>query len=93
MLLLIWHWKSTTPLLLDSGEQAHLGNKAQFSFELSWLREEGFYDLVKREWNAEIKEPHQLMFGKIKSVTLDVSFEAGQKTKVEFIKKRRKNFY
>jgi hypothetical protein len=44
-----------TPLLLDSGEQAHLGNKAHFSFELSWLREEGFYELIKREWNAEIK--------------------------------------
>jgi endonuclease/exonuclease/phosphatase family metal-dependent hydrolase len=27
-----------TPLLIDSGEQAHLGNKALFSFELSWLR-------------------------------------------------------
>ena len=24
-----------TPILLDSGEQAHLGNKAHFSFELS----------------------------------------------------------
>jgi hypothetical protein len=31
-----------TPLFIDSGEQAHLGNKAQFSFELSWLRQEGF---------------------------------------------------
>jgi endonuclease/exonuclease/phosphatase family metal-dependent hydrolase len=26
-----------TPLLLDQGEQAHLGNKVDFSFELSWL--------------------------------------------------------
>ena len=26
-----------TPLLLESGEQAHLGNKTYFSFELSWL--------------------------------------------------------
>jgi hypothetical protein len=24
-----------TPLLIDSGDQAHLGNKAQFSFELA----------------------------------------------------------
>jgi hypothetical protein len=27
-----------TPILLDSGEQAHLGNKAFFSFELAWLK-------------------------------------------------------
>jgi hypothetical protein len=32
-----------TPLLLDSGEQAHSGNNTLFSFELSWLREEGFF--------------------------------------------------
>jgi hypothetical protein len=43
-----------TPLLIDSGEHAHLGNKALFSFELSWLREDGFHDLVKREWNASV---------------------------------------
>jgi hypothetical protein len=30
-----------TPLLLDTGEQAHLGNKMEFSFELSWLKIEG----------------------------------------------------
>jgi endonuclease/exonuclease/phosphatase family metal-dependent hydrolase len=30
-----------TPLLLDLGEQAHLGNKLKFSFELSWLKMEG----------------------------------------------------
>jgi hypothetical protein len=44
-----------TPLLIDSGEQAHLGNKALFSFELSWLREDGFHDLIKREWNAVVR--------------------------------------
>jgi endonuclease/exonuclease/phosphatase family metal-dependent hydrolase len=26
-----------TPLLIDSGEQAHMGNKSIFSFELSWF--------------------------------------------------------
>jgi hypothetical protein len=41
-----------TPLILDSGEQAHLGNRAQFSFELSWLRIEGFAHIIKREWNS-----------------------------------------
>ena len=31
-----------TPLILDSGDQAHLGNRSTFSFELSWIRQEGF---------------------------------------------------
>ena len=35
-----------TPQPLDSGEAAHVGNKAVFSFELSWFQREGFYDLV-----------------------------------------------
>jgi hypothetical protein len=38
-----------TPLLLDTGEQAHLGNKVVFSFELSWLKMEGFKEVVVRE--------------------------------------------
>ena len=41
-----------TPLLIDSGEQAHLGNASSFSFELSWLREDGFKELIQREWNT-----------------------------------------
>ena len=41
-----------TPLLLDSGTHAHMGNKAHFSFELAWLRQDGFYDMVAAEWNA-----------------------------------------
>jgi hypothetical protein len=39
-----------TPLFIDTGEQAHRGNKAHFSFELSWLKQEGFHDLVAKEW-------------------------------------------
>jgi exonuclease III len=30
-----------TPLLLDTWEQSHIGNKVEFSFELSWLKQEG----------------------------------------------------
>ena len=41
-----------TPLILESGEQAHLGNKTYFSFELSWLRQEGFVDMIKNEWQS-----------------------------------------
>lgn len=32
---------------------AHGGNKAAFSFELSWFEREGFYDLVTAEWAKE----------------------------------------
>jgi hypothetical protein len=38
-----------TPLLIDTGEQAHRGNKAHFSFELSWLKH-GFHEMVAKEW-------------------------------------------
>ena len=41
-----------TPLLLDFGEQAHRGNKATFSFELSWLSLGGFREIVAHEWAA-----------------------------------------
>ena len=41
-----------TPLLIDSGQHAHLGKKAHFSFELSWLRQEGFYEMIAAEWAA-----------------------------------------
>ena len=39
-----------TPLIIDSGIEAHVRNKSAFSFELSWLRKEGFYDMICREW-------------------------------------------
>lgn len=41
--------------LLDSGEAAHLGNKAAFSFETSWFEREGFHDLVAQEWSQETR--------------------------------------
>jgi hypothetical protein len=38
--------------LIDAGIQAHIGNKSRFSFELAWLEQEEFYELVAREWKA-----------------------------------------
>jgi hypothetical protein len=55
-----------TPLLLDSGVQAHLGNKANFSFELSWLRQEGFKEMVIKEWRSIHMEIVLWRSGKIK---------------------------
>jgi mannosylglycoprotein endo-beta-mannosidase len=41
-----------TPLLIDSGHHAHRGNKPKFSFELAWLHQDGFYEMVANEWAA-----------------------------------------
>jgi hypothetical protein len=41
-----------TPLLLDFGSPAHGGKNSSFSFELSWLKQEGFIDMVKNEWSS-----------------------------------------
>jgi hypothetical protein len=37
---------------LDFGSPAHGGKNSTFSFELSWLRQEGFIDMVKNEWRS-----------------------------------------
>ena len=42
-----------TPLLVDSGEATHVGNKNVFSFEIAWFEREGFIDLIAREWAIE----------------------------------------
>jgi hypothetical protein len=41
-----------TPLFLDLGDPTHIGNKNQFSFELSSMHHDGFIELVTNEWNA-----------------------------------------
>ncbi|XP_044947663.1 uncharacterized protein LOC123397007 [Hordeum vulgare subsp. vulgare] len=43
-----------TPLLVDSGEANHRGNKNVFSFELSWFEREGFMDLITKEWGTHL---------------------------------------
>jgi hypothetical protein len=35
-----------TPMLTDSDHQEHVGNNVKFSFELSWLFQDGFFDMV-----------------------------------------------
>jgi transposase len=55
---LVWVWVLTrsrsnhTPLLIDAGILAHVGNKARFSFEISWLEQEGFHDMIAAKWAA-----------------------------------------
>jgi hypothetical protein len=39
-----------TPLIFDSGDQAFIGNKSNFSFELDWLKTAGFVEIVAQQW-------------------------------------------
>uniref|UniRef100_A0A452Y7A2 Uncharacterized protein n=1 Tax=Aegilops tauschii subsp. strangulata TaxID=200361 RepID=A0A452Y7A2_AEGTS len=41
------------PLLVDSGESTHVGNRNTFSFELGWFEREGFLNLIAIEWARE----------------------------------------
>jgi hypothetical protein len=42
---------------LDFGSPAHGGKNSTFSFKLSWLRQDGFIDMVKNEWQSIHNEP------------------------------------
>jgi hypothetical protein len=41
-----------TPLLIETGLPAHLGRTRHFSFELSWLKHEGFFVMIKDLWES-----------------------------------------
>jgi hypothetical protein len=52
-------------MLTDSGHQAHVGNNVKFSFELSWLFQDGFFDMVWRPNGQKSHlETHLLKLGK-----------------------------
>jgi hypothetical protein len=57
-----------TPLFIDSGNHAHLGNKPRFSFEIAWLQQVGFHDMVAAEWAKVSKgnSPIQIWQNKIR---------------------------
>lgn len=59
-----------TPLLLDTGNASHRGNNSIFKFELSWLTQDGFYDMVARVWRKETRgrSPMQRWQNKIRSL-------------------------
>jgi hypothetical protein len=46
-----------TPLLLDFGSPAHGGKSSHFSFKLSWLKQDGFADMVTNEWRSVTNGP------------------------------------
>jgi hypothetical protein len=46
-----------TPLLLEFGSPVHGGKSSHFSFELSWLKQEGFMDMVTNEWRSVTNGP------------------------------------
>jgi hypothetical protein len=39
-----------TPFLIDTGSPANVGKNNHFSFELSWLWKEGFFEMVRDTW-------------------------------------------
>ena len=43
-----------TPLLVDSGEATHVGNRNTFCFELGWFEREGFMELIAAEWARDM---------------------------------------
>jgi hypothetical protein len=45
---------TTLPCQWISGKPAHPRNKSHFLFELSLLRQDGFYKVVKNEWRSVI---------------------------------------
>jgi hypothetical protein len=80
-------------LLIDSGKQAHIGNKAHFSFELSWFRQDGFSDLVKKEWLSlpNVGNPIENWQNKIRHLR---SFLRGwAKNMISFYKSEKSGFY
>ena len=52
---LSWGISDHTPLLVDSSEATHMGNKNTFSFELAWFERESFLDLIAREWAKDAR--------------------------------------
>src|SRR4051812_24256479 len=43
-----------TPLLVDSGDATHIGNKRNFCFELGWFEKENFMEIIAREWAKHV---------------------------------------
>jgi exonuclease III len=56
-----------TPLLLNSGESAHMATQPMFKFELGWLLRDGFLDMVRDIWTNTVvgDSPMQRWQGKI----------------------------
>jgi hypothetical protein len=57
-----------TPILIDSGMKAHLGNQSEFSFELHWLRKEVFFDMIVKEWKSVVggDSPMEVWWNKLR---------------------------
>jgi hypothetical protein len=57
---------------MDSGDSAFIGNKKNFSFELAWLKHEGFFEMVAKEWISisEGSNPMKVWQNKIRHLRL-----------------------
>ena len=50
--------------------KAHLGNQAKFSFELHWLRQEVFFDMIVKEWKSVVggASPMEVWLNKLRHI-------------------------
>jgi hypothetical protein len=55
-----------TPLLIDAGSPTNIGKNNHFSFELSWLRKEGFFEMVRDKWVSAGDSPVDTWQNKIR---------------------------
>jgi hypothetical protein len=78
-----------TPLLLDFGSPAHGGKSSHFSFELSWLKQEGFIDMVTNEWCSVTNDPTPIESWQKKIRHLRKFLQDGPGMQVGIIKKKR----
>jgi hypothetical protein len=81
-----------TPILIDSGVKAHLGNKSKFSFELYWLRQEVFFDLIVKEWNSVLTGPDPMENWLNKLRHIRRFLKGWARIKVENIKRKKKDY-
>jgi hypothetical protein len=49
---------------------AHLGNQAKFSFELHWLQQEGFFDMIVKKWKSVVggASPMEVWLNKLRHI-------------------------
>jgi hypothetical protein len=69
-----------------------MGNKKTFSFELSWMRQDGFCEMVLHEWNSVHSGSSPVEKWQHRLYILDSFYVVGLRILVVFIGKRKRGF-
>jgi hypothetical protein len=64
-----------TPLLIDSGDQAFLGNKKKFSFELSWFKIDGFMEMIAQDGKGNFHSLRMFLRGWARNLSGDFKIQ------------------